>query len=84
MFHHPKELEALEKAGKKPEIITYDCAQEEVATNSGFDMTTEGKTKDDIVLRENLLTLIPMLHEANAMSEELNKKVAFSWSVVNW
>ena len=46
-----------------------------MAANFGFDMTTEGKTNDDILLREDLLTLLPMLHEANAMSEELNKKV---------
>ena len=75
MFHHPKELAELAKAGEKPSPVTYDQAQEEVAVSSGFDMSTEGKTKDDIMLREDLITLIPMLHEANAMSEELNKKV---------
>ena len=75
VFYHPKELAALVKKGKKPGTITYDMAQEEVATSSGFDMSTEGKTKEDIVLREDLLTLMPMLHEANAISEELNKKV---------
>lgn len=57
-------------------MVTYDQAQEEVAANSGFDMTTEGKSKEDILLREDLITLMPMIHEANAMSEELNKKVS--------
>ena len=65
----------MAKAGKKPPPISYDTAQEEVAANSGFDMTTEGKSKSDFLLREDLITLIPMLHEANAISEELNKKV---------
>ena len=63
------------KAGSKPATITYEMAQEEVAASSGFDMSTEGKTKEYIVLREDLLTIMPMLHETNAMSEELNKKV---------
>jgi len=78
------------KAGKKPEDITYDYAQEEVAANAGFDMTTEGKSKEDIMLREDLITLLPLLHEANAISEELNKK-ASCWTYtghdlvsVNW
>ena len=77
MFHHPKELQALLKAGKKPSQITYDLVQGEIAANSGFDMTTEGKSKDDILLQEDLITLMPMIHEANAISEELNKKVSY-------
>lgn len=83
VFHHPKELTELAKAGEKPAPVTYDLAQEEVAVSSGFDMSTEGKTKDDILLREDLITLIPMLHEANAMSEELNKKVTCMSHVVS-
>ena len=83
VFYHPKELQALLKTGKKATNITYDFAQEELAANSGFDMSTEGKTKDDIMLREDLLTLMPMLHEANAMSEELNKKASNNLSLVN-
>lgn len=82
MFYHPKELQALVKAGSKPATITYDTAQEEVAVSSGlYQMGTEGKTKEDIdlVLREDLVTIMPMLHEANAMSEELNKKVLTVW-----
>ena len=59
-------------------------AQEEVAASSGFDMSTEGKTKEDIVLREDLLTLMPMLHEANAISEELNKKVTTDSPCITW
>ena len=75
VFHHPKELEALLKAGSKPGSVTYDRAQGEIAANSGFDMTTEGKSKEDILLQEDLITLLPMVYEANAISEELNKKV---------
>ena len=76
MFHHPKELKSLQASEKKPEAITYDFAQEEIAANSGFDMSTEGKSKDDILLQQDLISLMPMVYEANAISEELNKKVS--------
>ena len=76
VFHHPKELKRLLASGKKPEAITYDTAQEEIATNSGFDMSTEGKSKDDILLQQDLISLMPMVYEANAISEELNRKVS--------
>ena len=75
IFHHPKELTAMQKTGKKPQTITYDFAQGEIATSSGFDMSTEGKSKEDILLQEDLIALMPMVYEANAISEELNKKV---------
>ena len=38
VFHHPQDLAMNHKAGKKEEKVTYDIAQEEIATNSGFDM----------------------------------------------
>ena len=76
VFHHPKELQALVKSGKKPKAVTYDFAQGEIATNSGFDMSTEGKSKEDILLQQDLISLMPMVYEANAISEELNKKVS--------
>ena len=76
IFHHPAELAALVASGEKPRAITYDFAQGEMASSSGFDMTTEGKSKEDILLQEDLIKLMPMIYEANAMSEELNKKAS--------
>lgn len=58
----------------KPANITYDSAQKEIASRSGFDMTLEGKSREDILLQEDLITLMPMVCEANAISEELSKK----------
>ena len=83
IFHHPKELAAIQKAGKKPQTITYDFAQGEIATSSGFDMSTEGKSKEDILLQEDLIALMPMVYEANAISEELNKKVQRKLSILS-
>ncbi len=82
VFHHPKELEAMQASGEKPQNITYDFAQGEIASSSGFDMATEGKSKEDILLQEDLISMVPMVYEANAMSEELNKKVRWSHSDV--
>jgi len=65
---------------------SFEKAQEEIAQNSGLlnfgDVTkadgTDGKkSKEEILLQEDLLKLLPMINEANAMSEELDKKVSF-------
>lgn len=76
VLHHPADMGNTQNA-KEPEKITYDMAQEEIVQNSGFDMDTGGKSKDDLLLQEDLLQIMPMVNEANAMSEELNKKVKF-------
>ncbi|XP_038044731.1 kinesin-like protein KIF28P [Patiria miniata] len=78
VFHHPQDLAKNQKAGKKEEKVTYDTAQEEIAANSGFDMKKgPDKSKDDLLLQEELVQLMPMVNEANAMSEELKKGVRF-------
>ncbi|XP_022096862.1 kinesin-like protein KIF28P [Acanthaster planci] len=78
VFHHPQDLAKNQKAGKKEEKVTYDTAQEEIAANSGFDMKKgPDKSKDDLLLQEDLVQLMPMVIEANAMSEELKKGVRF-------
>ena len=43
VFHHPKELAQLAKEGRAPKPVTYDFAQEEIAQEKGFDMSTKGK-----------------------------------------
>ena len=45
VFHHPQELSYLATTGEQPKPVTYDAAQGEIAAGSGFDMTTEGKSK---------------------------------------
>ena len=44
VFHHPKELAQLAKEGRAPKPVTYDFAQEEIAQEKGFDMSTKGKS----------------------------------------
>lgn len=46
VLHHPVELDLKKKQGVQLEEISYDLAQEEIAANSGFDMSKgSGQTK---------------------------------------
>ena len=38
---------------------------------------------DDLLLQEDLVQIWPMINEANAMSEELNKKVKFEIALIS-
>ncbi|XP_073236742.1 kinesin-like protein KIF28P [Porites lutea] len=78
VLHHPVELDLKKKQGVQLEEISYDLAQEEIAANSGFDMGKgSGQTKNDMLLQEDLVQMVPMISETNAMAEELDKKVKF-------
>eukprot|EP00794_Sanderia_malayensis_P003504 gene3504-4004_t len=89
VLHHPHdpELKKKEKEAKKKgetvkqEAPTYEQAQEEIAKNSGFYGRLADKSnssnREDLLIQEDLLKILPMISEANAMSEELNKKVVF-------
>nr|XP_039265473.1 kinesin-like protein KIF28P isoform X1 [Styela clava] len=56
-----------------PETIDWDFAQKELAENSGFSTLQSGLTKDQQKAQEQVLELLPMIGEVNAVSEELNK-----------
>ncbi|XP_033111082.1 kinesin-like protein KIF28P [Anneissia japonica] len=84
VFHHPQDLA---KHKQKPEIVTpvtYDQAQKEIAANSGFDMQHgPGKSKEELLLQEDLIEIVPMVSEVNAMSEELKKNVRFQIALIS-
>nr|XP_006817089.1 PREDICTED: kinesin-like protein KIF28P-like [Saccoglossus kowalevskii] len=83
VLHHPQDLAKNMKAGKKEEKVTYDQAQTEIAENSGFNMQKgPGQTKEDLLVQEDLIEMMPLVSEANAMSEELDKKVRFEIAIV--
>lgn len=73
VFQHPVLYNA---DPKKYTVVTYEMAQEEIAQKSGFDMSAKDSTEDKL-LQQDLIDLIPMVEEANAMSEELNRRVKF-------
>ncbi|CAL1536203.1 unnamed protein product [Lymnaea stagnalis] len=79
VFVHPKERDASKKV--YPEI-TFEMAQEEIAKNSGFDMSSN-KSSDDALLQEDVLDLMPAIDNANSISEDLDKKMKFELMVVS-
>ena len=54
--------------------IDWEFAQKEIAQAKGFQTGTDGKlSKDQQLAQEQVLELLPMVGEGNAISEELNK-----------
>ncbi|XP_076469926.1 kinesin-like protein KIF28 isoform X2 [Babylonia areolata] len=61
-----------------PAEITYEFAQKEIAQAKGFATGTgAGLTKEQQVAQEQILEILPMVSEVNAISEELNKHKSF-------
>lgn len=82
VFHHPKEVDEAKKSGTELEDVNYEMAQEEIAQNSGVNVE-KGKSKDELLIQEDLLDILPMVEEANAISQELDRKVVFEASVIS-
>ncbi|XP_076031819.1 kinesin-like protein KIF28 [Oratosquilla oratoria] len=78
VFQHPAERD---KAKIKYPQITYDFAQEEIASKSGINMSASGG--DLALLQEELLEVMPAVEEANSISEELDKRVKFEIMLVS-
>ncbi|KAK3697535.1 hypothetical protein QZH41_019774, partial [Actinostola sp. cb2023] len=79
VFHHPKQAD---KSTIKADSITYEMAQEEITQNSGFGLE-ENNSRDGLLLQEDLVDLVPMVEEANAISMELDRKVSFEVVVMS-
>ncbi|XP_037069265.1 kinesin-like protein KIF28P isoform X2 [Pollicipes pollicipes] len=79
VFANP--LEAKQSKKKYPSI-TYEYAQEEIASKNGLKMDNTGNT-DQVALQEDLLELMPGVEEANSISEELDKRVKFEILLVS-
>ncbi|EDO44751.1 predicted protein, partial [Nematostella vectensis] len=81
VFHHPKEAD---NSKNKMEDFTYEMAQEEIARNSGIEVdeskgmrTGSGSRERTGRGEEDMVDLLPMVEQANAISMELDRKVAF-------
>ncbi|XP_046575245.1 kinesin-like protein KIF28P [Haliotis rubra] len=85
-FQHPHDESKQKEQGVQVASPTYDSAQEEIMKHTGLFKDTsggDGKSKEDLLLQEDLIQLLPMVNEANAMSEELDKKVKFEIALVS-
>ncbi|KAK7109967.1 hypothetical protein V1264_013913 [Littorina saxatilis] len=83
VFHHPQDEAKKAKEGKPVKEPTYDEAQEEIVKQSGLVKDGGNKSKEDLLLQEDLIELLPMVNEANAMSEELDKKVKYELALIS-
>ncbi|XP_071941853.1 kinesin-like protein KIF28P [Antedon mediterranea] len=80
VFQHPALKNANPGNYKVP--VTYEMAQQEIAKNNGFDMSSK-QSAEEMLLQEDLVDLIPAVEEANTISEELDKKVKFEIVVIS-
>ncbi|XP_060594339.1 kinesin-like protein KIF28P [Ruditapes philippinarum] len=83
VFHHPQDYAKKVNAGEKVDTPTFDTAQEEIAKQSGLMTASDGTSKDDLLLQEDLIQMLPMVGEATAMAEELKKGVKFEITLVS-
>lgn len=63
--------------------VTFELAQEEIATKAGFAVNTGDQSMEQALLNKDLLEVIPAVDEANAISEELEKFVRFEIMLVS-
>ena len=68
-----------EKVEGTPETIDWEFANKEIAQAKGFSTSAAGAglSKEQALAQEQVLELLPMVSEANAISEELDKKISF-------
>ncbi|XP_062500955.1 kinesin-like protein KIF28P isoform X2 [Corticium candelabrum] len=84
VFQHPAEHQSAKQNGIPIQEVSYDEAQEEIARCSGIDVNSgnSGDQKADQLLKEELTEMIPMVNEANAISEELDRRVQFEIAIL--
>ncbi|GMS88701.1 hypothetical protein PENTCL1PPCAC_10876, partial [Pristionchus entomophagus] len=65
--------------------LTYEKAQQEIAQNSGLGVARGGgaKSKEQMILEDELVALMPLVHRANAMAKELGRQVTFEIVLVS-
>ncbi|UYV67471.1 hypothetical protein LAZ67_5000734 [Cordylochernes scorpioides] len=63
--------------------VTYEMAMEEIATKAGsMSLDPSDQSTETALLHKDLLEVLPGIGEANAIAEELNKKVRFEIQLV--
>ncbi|OWF50134.1 Kinesin-like protein KLP6 [Mizuhopecten yessoensis] len=72
---NPKRTDTADK--NLPNVIDWEFAQKEIAEIKGFATHSLGLTKDQLIAQEQVLELLPMVSEVNAVSEELDKRKTF-------
>ncbi|KAK3106540.1 hypothetical protein FSP39_022244 [Pinctada imbricata] len=74
---------AGKKSGQNYPEITFEVANEEVGTKAGFDLKGGNKSRDDALLQDDLMEMMPAIEEANSISQALDKKMKFELAIVS-
>ncbi|VDO30787.1 unnamed protein product [Haemonchus placei] len=71
------------KGGARKDI-TYEEAQKEIAQGAGINISNDsGKSKADMILEEELISMMPLVYRANAMAVELKRNVKFELVLIS-
>lgn len=65
------------KQSPKEKKITWELAQNEIAEAKGFSLKNTSLTKEQQLIQEEIIELLPAVTEVNAISDELNKHRQF-------
>ena len=63
--------------------VTFELAQEEIASKAGFEVNNEDQSLETALLNKDLLELLPAVDEAKAISQELHKGITFEIILVS-
>ena len=67
IFINPKQAKPNEPR------VTWEMAQKEIAEAKGFSTKNAGLTKEEQIIQEQIIELLPIISDVNAIAEELNK-----------
>jgi hypothetical protein len=62
--------------------VTFELAQEEIASKAGYDVNNDDQSMEAAILNKDLSEVIPVVDEANSISQELEKNVRFEIMLV--
>lgn len=80
VFCNPKDPTAKDMKDEP----TFEQAQAEIAEKTGgFDMSGANKSRDEAILQQDLLEIMPGVEEANSISEALEKRKRFDLVIVS-
>ncbi|XP_071958666.1 kinesin-like protein KIF28 [Antedon mediterranea] len=74
VYHNPAKADVPEGT---PATIDWEFAQKEIAHAKGYQTAGSGLSKEQQRVQDQILELLPMVNEVNAVSEELNKHRSF-------
>ncbi|XP_046846785.1 kinesin-like protein KIF28P, partial [Xenia sp. Carnegie-2017] len=85
VFYHPQEIAMAIIEGVEVEEVDYAIAQKEIASNfCNVCYKSSDVSKDDLLIQEKVIDIFPMTELANAISEELDKKVKYEVGVLSY